>query len=231
MSNYVYKYVYNNEIIYIGKTKNLESRLKQHGKSGDNIPEEGWDEINASDIYYAELADATMSDVIESALIAKYQPKYNRAKKSLWSGLNFIEPVWYFKRPQSEEDLINEINNLEERNNNLAKLYIKLKQENERYKQELINYTKGDPDLEFLVNECANEIIMKRCRKGKERAKQKPGFTEGRPKKFNDTQIANALKLLEHSSYNRVAKLTGISKATLMRAKKNANNENEPISA
>lgn len=104
MGHYVYKYVLNNEIIYIGKNDtDLASRLFQHGKPGDNIPESGWDEINKADIYYAELANSIMSDVVESELICKYKPKYNKAKKSDWSGLNFIEPIWYLYNRNNEE--------------------------------------------------------------------------------------------------------------------------------
>ncbi|WP_147422370.1 hypothetical protein [Ruminococcus sp. AM42-11] len=95
MGNYVYKYVYDNEIIYIGKNDtDLTSRLNRHGKPGDNIPEEGWDEINNSDIFYCELANRIMSDVVESELIRRYKPKYNKAKTSEWSGLEFVEPKW-----------------------------------------------------------------------------------------------------------------------------------------
>ena len=95
MGHYVYKYVHNNEIIYIGKNDtDLYSRLRQHGKYGDNIPEEGWDEINNSDIFYCELPNAIMSDVVESELIRRYKPKYNKAKMSEWCGIGFVEPEW-----------------------------------------------------------------------------------------------------------------------------------------
>lgn len=101
MPSYVYKYVLNKEIIYIGKTDvDLARRLFQHGKSGDNIPEEAWDEINNSDIYYAECANSSMSDTIESALINKYKPKYNVAKQNQWEGMYFIEPLWYIYKSE-----------------------------------------------------------------------------------------------------------------------------------
>lgn len=70
MGHYVYKYVFNGEIIYIGKCdSDLDQRLAQHGKPGDNIDKKYWDDINASDIYYCTLANETMSDVVESELI------------------------------------------------------------------------------------------------------------------------------------------------------------------
>lgn len=108
MSNYVYKYVYNNEIIYIGKTdKSLPRRLNQHGKNGDNIDSKYWDKINNSDIYYCYANNRTMSDVIESELIRRYKPICNKAKKSDWSGIEFIEPKWYF----FDKNIMNEIKN------------------------------------------------------------------------------------------------------------------------
>lgn len=101
MGHYVYKYVLNDEIIYIGKCDSvLESRLNQHGKPGDNIDKKYWDDINASDIYYCTLANATMSDVVESELINRHKPKCNTAKISDWDGLKFSEPSWvkYYKQ-------------------------------------------------------------------------------------------------------------------------------------
>lgn len=95
MSHYVYKYVLNGEILYIGKTDGvLSRRLKQHGRKGDNIASEYWDEINKCDIYYISCANNIMSDVIESELIRRYKPKCNKAKLSEWSGLPFEEPSW-----------------------------------------------------------------------------------------------------------------------------------------
>ena len=101
MGHYVYKYVLNNEIIYIGKNDTiLSERLSQHGKIGDNITEEGWNDIKNSTIYYCVLANKTMSDVVESELIRRYKPKYNKAKMSDWCGLPFVEPQWIKYTPE-----------------------------------------------------------------------------------------------------------------------------------
>ena len=96
MGHYVYKYVLNNEIIYIGKNDtDLYSRLSQHGRSGDNIPREAWDDINSSDIFYFETLDSNMSDFLESVLIHRHKPKYNSAKCGVWDGYDSIpEPDW-----------------------------------------------------------------------------------------------------------------------------------------
>lgn len=101
MGHYVYKYVYEGEIIYIGKCdKDLGQRLHAHGRKGDNISECWHEEINKADIYYTELSNSTMTDVVESELIRRYKPKCNKAKMSDWSGLPFADPPWIkFEKP------------------------------------------------------------------------------------------------------------------------------------
>lgn len=98
MGHYVYKYVYNNEIMYIGKNDtNLETRINQHKLEGKFKPY-----LN-SDIYYIELANSVMSDVVESELIRRYKPKLNVAKMSNWTGLNFVEPEWKIFTPKDQK--------------------------------------------------------------------------------------------------------------------------------
>lgn len=69
--------------------------------------------------------------------------------------------------------------------------------------------------------EFERDMIVERTQEGKAIAKQKEGFREGRPNKYNKKQIKHALKLLENNSYKQVEDLTGISKSTLIRAKRN----------
>lgn len=65
-------------------------------------------------------------------------------------------------------------------------------------------------------------MIVERTQTGKAIAKLSPDFREGRPKKFMPSQIAHALELLEGGkSYRQVENMTGISKSTLVRAKRN----------
>ena len=89
LGHYVYKYVCDGEIVYIGKNDtDLETRINQHKL------EEKFKPYLKSDIYYIELANSIMSDVVESELIRRYKPKLNVAKMSDWSGLEFTEPEW-----------------------------------------------------------------------------------------------------------------------------------------
>lgn len=64
------------------------------------------------------------------------------------------------------------------------------------------------------------DLIVERTQEGKEIAKQRPGFREGRPNKFTEQQMQLAMELLEKNSYTEVEKMTGISKSTLTRYKR-----------
>lgn len=67
--------------------------------------------------------------------------------------------------------------------------------------------------------EFEKDMIVQRTQEGKAIASERPGFRDGRPPKFTEEQIAEALKLLEDHSYSQVASMTGISRATLQRAR------------
>ena len=64
-------------------------------------------------------------------------------------------------------------------------------------------------------------MIIERTQSGKAIAKTKEGFTEGRPKSYNNKQLDHALSLLSinggDKSYNEVVEITGMSKSTLIR--------------
>lgn len=89
----------------------------------------------------------------------------------------------------------------------------------------LENTTMGKFFLTTLlaVAEMERNIIIERTQSGKEIAKQDPNFREGRPKIYGAKQIDHALKLLESKTYKQVEELTGISKSTLIRAKRKLN--------
>lgn len=68
--------------------------------------------------------------------------------------------------------------------------------------------------------EFERDLIVERTQEGKAIAKQRPDFREGRPPKYTRKQIEHALGLLGSHSYSEVEDLTGISKSTLLRAKR-----------
>lgn len=72
----------------------------------------------------------------------------------------------------------------------------------------------------FSLADFEREIIVGRMSEGKRIAKNNPDFKEGRPKVYDDTQIEKALELLKTNSYKQVEAMTGISKSTLIRAKR-----------
>lgn len=73
----------------------------------------------------------------------------------------------------------------------------------------------------LAVAEMERSMIIERTQTGKEIAKTKEGFKEGRPKAYTLKQLDHALRMLNinggDSSYTEVAEITGISKSTLIR--------------
>ena len=64
-------------------------------------------------------------------------------------------------------------------------------------------------------------MIVERTQTAKQLLRQNPDFKDGRPRKYTDAQIRLALDLLASGkSYGQVQKMTGISKSTLVRAKR-----------
>lgn len=68
--------------------------------------------------------------------------------------------------------------------------------------------------------EFERDMIVERTQEGKAIAKQRDDFREGRPNKYSKKQIEHALGLLVTNSYKQVEAVTGISKSTLIRAKR-----------
>lgn len=86
----------------------------------------------------------------------------------------------------------------------------------------LENTTMGKFFLTTLlaVAEMERNTIIERTQAGKEVAKTKTGFKDGRPKKYTQTQLDMALDLIENKkrSYTQVEQEMKISKSTLVRA-------------
>ena len=69
--------------------------------------------------------------------------------------------------------------------------------------------------------EYERNMILDRTRAGKEIARKKSGYHEGRPPKFSPEQRAHAVSLLEEGySYRQISRMTGVSVSTLVRIKR-----------
>ena len=86
MGYYIYKYVCNDVIEYIGKTTDLDRRIKQH--QTDKLKN------FKGQIYYFECQNKTAMNSWEYCLINKYHPRYNIALKNQDTNINIDEPKW-----------------------------------------------------------------------------------------------------------------------------------------
>jgi DNA invertase Pin-like site-specific DNA recombinase len=82
-------------------------------------------------------------------------------------------------------------------------------------------------NIMFAFAEFERDMIVERTQEGRSIARKNKEFREGRPKKYNNIQINHALALLETHSYTQVTEMTGISKATLARAKQERKSKNK----
>jgi len=64
------------------------------------------------------------------------------------------------------------------------------------------------------------DMIVERTSEGKAIARQKDNYREGRLPIYKKKQLEHALELLKDHSYKEITELTGISKSTLIRAKR-----------
>lgn len=72
----------------------------------------------------------------------------------------------------------------------------------------------------LAVAELERNMIVERTQTGKELARLRRDYKEGRPKKYTKEDLESAISLLSFHSYREVIAITGISKSTLVRAKK-----------
>lgn len=93
----VYKYVYNNEVVYVGKSDHsLKNRLNSHKKEDKFKPY-----LSKSDIYYAWVKNPAMTIILETYLINKYKPKLNVSMKYDYEiPFEIPEPCWHLLSSQ-----------------------------------------------------------------------------------------------------------------------------------
>ncbi|MCQ2017273.1 recombinase family protein [Clostridium butyricum] len=79
----------------------------------------------------------------------------------------------------------------------------------------------------LAVAEMERNTILERTQAGKEIARTKEGYREGRPQKYTPEQLEYAMELLKTNSYTQVEKMTQISKSTLTREARKRKAEKE----
>lgn len=76
----------------------------------------------------------------------------------------------------------------------------------------------------LAVAELERNMIVERTQTGKELARLRCDYKEGRPRKYTNEKLVDAIALLSNHSYREVIAITGISKSTLVRTKKSLKN-------
>ena len=166
-----------------------------------------------------ELQEKEILERYENALIYKEQisgikshrPMFNKILDKLKKGDTLVTTK-LDRLCRSTKEGLDIIKNLQEREINIHILNMGL----------IENSPMGDLIITCLLafSQFERSMIVERTSAGRELAKANDDYREGRPKKFTKKQISHALKLLETHSYKEVGLMTGISKSTLIRAKR-----------
>lgn len=105
MKNCVYRFLNkNNEVIYIGKAKDLDRRLYSH----NHLPKECYSE--RVDIEYVEFNSESEMDIAERYYIPKYKPKYNTVWVNNEMNINiseFEDKKWTSLWNRSKNNVVN----------------------------------------------------------------------------------------------------------------------------
>jgi len=173
MSNYIYKmFDKNNKIIYIGKTIDIDQRIRQHMMDKDK----NWFKT-VSKIYYAECLNKTDMDVYEIYYINKLVPLHNKQSANgcefsqELNELNFVESGFNVKlelskvnkknkkKSRQEKELIQSKFHYEEINEftqyyNVGERYLENEEILKLYKDKINakDFLKLLNGLQFLVN-------------------------------------------------------------------------------
>ena len=140
------------------------------------------------------------------------RPEFKKLLSELKEGDTLIvSKIDRFAR--NAEDAIRIIKDLLKHNIKIYILNIGLVESNSTMGNLLITILSGFAEFE-------RDLIIERTQAGKAIARQRPDYREGRPKKYGKERIEHALSLLEQHSYTQVVEMTGISKSTLIRAKR-----------
>ena len=180
------------------------ARVSTKGQAKDGNSLEAQEQAlraNGAEIVYSDSFTGTKTDRPElSKLLDSVQPgdtiivaKLDRIARSVTQGIELVDSLL-------AKDVTVNILNMGTLNNSTTGKLIR--------------------NIMFAFAEFERDMIVTRTQEGKSVARQREGFRDGRPPKYTSEQIHYALQLLETNSYAKVEKITGISRTTLLRAKR-----------
>lgn len=139
---FIYKYVKDGQIIYLGKTKRpLNQRINEH-KHKKDLPD-------GCDIYYFECVSESDMNIAELFLIDKYKPIYNKDcnNAEAQTTYSFVEPVWKPITNYYAPVLV--FKEYRKTPKGLRAIYINMRTGNERMKK--VHYCECDVDFPEII--------------------------------------------------------------------------------
>lgn len=147
---YIYRFLNeNNEVIYIGRTNNIVSRIATHFSSQGHLPQECYDEVKRVD--YLELKTKNDMKIKELYYISKYKPIFNTHDKyDVSFGINELTDAWILFERKKIDAFVQEANRLIEEDNKKTEEIKLLNLRNKDLSSEII---KLKSELEVKNNE------------------------------------------------------------------------------
>lgn len=107
MHYFVYKYVCDGEVIYVGKTDDIHRRVLEHA-SGQGLEEKFLPYLDCCDIYFHECANEVEMSALERLLINQYKPKLNVVdiQEGYSTVLLEVEWLYYLALPDGGRDML-----------------------------------------------------------------------------------------------------------------------------
>lgn len=107
MRYFVYKYLYDGDVIYVGKTDDLKRRVMEHA-SGQGLEEKFLPYLDKCDIYFHECGNEVEMSALERLLINQYKPRLNviDVHNGLSTVLIEVEWLYYISLPDANRDTI-----------------------------------------------------------------------------------------------------------------------------
>lgn len=95
MDYFVYKYVYMDTVIYVGKTDNIQRRVDEHA-SGQGLEEKFLPYLDGVDIYYHRCGNEVEMSALERLLINQYKPALNVKDVTAGDSTVYVDMDWQY---------------------------------------------------------------------------------------------------------------------------------------
>lgn len=206
---YVYRFKDKHEqIVYVGKTKNLKTRMRQHFSPRGHLTEQQYASIET--VEYVELPTKIDMDIKELYYINKWKPAYNTSNVNHNTASTIIADddewiIYSSKKKNSEYALQDKISVLEKELATKIKMIRDIESENVQLRNSNIELTRQIENLDKALNQSREKRHIAIVNTLGNYEQDSDDYTD-----MTFVKVRDALRLAKHfSEYRFVSKITG----------------------